>query len=72
MAKTAIVADIEEQPMCAAAEVKYPIEKLQKNCKKLFGVSLCTFVGATAGMTGEFSVKDMKEAISKWQKSEVK
>ena len=51
---------------------KFPIEKLAVNCRQLFGVSSCTFAGATYGLTGEFTVEEMKKHIEKWRKQEVK
>lgn len=55
-----------------AAPQKFPLEKLAAGCKTLFGVSSSTFAGATAGMTGDYSVAEMKEHINKWLKKEVK
>lgn len=54
------------------ASPKFSIEKLRANCKKLFGVSVSTFDGATYGLNGEYTVADMKSIISKWQNKEVK
>lgn len=51
---------------------KFPIEKLSVNCRQLFGVSSCTFAGATHGLTGEYTVEEMKKHIEKWRKQEVK
>lgn len=63
-------------PEAAEKEVqqatKFPIEKLAANCRRLFGVSSCTFAGATHGLTGEFTVEEMKKHIEKWCKQEVK
>lgn len=59
----------------AAAEKapqKFPISKLAAGCMALFGVSSSTFAGATAGMTGDYSVAEMKDHIDKWLKKEVK
>ncbi len=50
---------------------KYPIKKLQMNCNQLFGVSTSTFVGATYGMTGEYSIEEMKTHIEAWKKKGV-
>lgn len=41
-------------------------------CRTLFGVSASTFAGATAGMSGDYSVAEMKDHINKWLKKEVK
>lgn len=51
---------------------KFPIEKLAANCRQLFGVSSCTFAGATHGLTGEYTVEEMKKHIEKWCGQEVK
>lgn len=56
----------------AEKEQKFPLEKLRKNCRELFGVSSCTFAGATCGMTGEYTVAEIKAQIEKWCKTEVK
>lgn len=55
-----------------AQATKFPIEKLAANCRRLFGVSTCTFAGATHGLTGEYTVEEMKKHIEKWRKQEVK
>ena len=54
----------EENPQPTAA-AKYPIEKLAENCRKLFGVSSCTYK-----MAGEYTVEEMKTHIEKWCKKE--
>lgn len=51
---------------------KFPVEKLAANCRQLFGVSSCTFAGATHGMTGEYTVAEMKAHIKAWCSKEVK
>ena len=51
---------------------KYTVEKLQANCRQLFGVSTSTFAGATYGMTGTYTVKEMKTHIEAWRKKGVK
>ena len=56
----------------AAQSPKFPVEKLAANCGRLFGVSSCTFAGATHGMTGEYTVEEMKAYIEKWSKKEAK
>lgn len=70
---TAEQATVEEPATkTAAEEKKFPIEKLAANCRKLFGVSSSTFAGATAGMTGKYSVAEMKAHIEKWGRTEAK
>jgi len=56
----------------AANEPKYSLDVLQKHCRKLFGVPTVVFVGATTGMTGEYTVEEIKSIIEKWCKKEVK
>lgn len=51
---------------------KFPLEKLAAGCMTLFGVTQSTFAGATAGMSGEHSIAEMKEHITKWLAKEVK
>lgn len=50
----------------ATVERKIPIEKLRRGCLKLFGVTPSTFDGATVGLTGKFTVAEMKAHIGKW------
>lgn len=51
---------------------KFTVEKLQANCRELFGISTSTFAGATYGMTGTYTVEEMKAHIEAWRKKEVK
>lgn len=51
---------------------KFTVERLAANCRQLFGVSSCTYAGATYGMTGEYTVEEMKKHIEEWKKKEVK
>lgn len=51
---------------------KYTIERLQANCRQLFGVSASTFAGATYGMTGNYTIEEMKTHIEAWKKKGVK
>lgn len=59
------------QPVKEAAGKKFPLEKLRANCKKLFGVTDCTFTGATYGMAGSYTVEEMKAHLDKWCGMEV-
>lgn len=54
------------------AAPKYTIDKLRANCRKLFGVSTSTFAGATYGMTGKYTVEEMKAHIEAWERKGVK
>lgn len=57
----------------AAPAVKYQLSKLRDNSEKIFGVSSCTFAGATAKLPdGEYTIDEIKSAIEKWQKKEAK
>lgn len=49
-----------------AAPKKFPIEKLAPCHRSVFGVSASTFAGATAGLSGEFTVEEMKARIKAW------
>lgn len=60
------------KPQTLKSEAKFSIEKLRANCRKLFGVSSCVFAGATAGMTGEYTIEEIKTHIEKWRRKEVK
>ncbi len=55
-----------------APPAKFSIEKLRKNCMKLFNITTSTFDGAAYGLKGEYTVSDMKDIITKWQNREVK
>ena len=50
---------------------KFSIDKLGKHCLELYGCSSTTFAGATAGLTGEYTVDEMKEIINQWSEKEV-
>lgn len=56
----------------AVSAPKFTIAKLRQNCMKLFGVTSSTFDGATLGLNGEYTVEEIKTAIEKWRKKEVK
>lgn len=51
---------------------KYSIEKLQANCHRIFGISTSAFAGATYGLTGDYTVDEIKTHIQKWSKKGVK
>lgn len=51
---------------------KFTVEKLQANCRQLFGVTTSTFAGATYGMTGKYTVDEMNAYIKAWKKKGVK
>lgn len=57
----------------AAPPTKYKLSKLRDNAEKIFGVSSCTFAGATAKLPdGEYTIDEIKATIQKWQTKEVK
>lgn len=56
----------------AGSKRVFPLEKLRANCQELFGVTDCTFVGATHGMIGEHTVEEIKAQIEKWRGTEVR
>jgi hypothetical protein len=55
----------------AAKEPVFSLERLRRDCLKLFGVSTSTFDGAALGREGEFSVKEIREIIQMWQGTRV-
>ena len=52
------------------AEPTFTIEQLRPDARVLFGISQSTYDGATHGLTGEFTVKAMREHIDNWLKEE--
>ena len=55
-------------------ETAYPLEKLAKDCREIFGVSPSTFAGAAHGLPDgcQMTVHDMKKRIEEFQKTPVK
>ena len=47
---------------------KFTIEKLRQNCMTLFGISTSTYSAATYGMTGKYSIEEIKAHLETWQK----
>ena len=70
--QTAKTETIQAQPGKDKPEKKFPLEKLRANCKKLFGVTDCTFAGATHGMAGSYTINEIKAQLKKWRGTEVK
>ena len=56
----------EKNASAAQTAQKFPIERLAKACRTLFNVSASTFAGATAGMTGVYTVNEMQQHINDW------
>ena len=63
---------VEKEPTVRTGAKKFPVEKLQANCQQLFNVSTSTFAGATYGMTGSYTVEEMKAHLETWKKKGVK
>lgn len=61
-----------KQSVHKQAAMKYSVEKLRENCRRLFGVSSSAFAGATYGMEGKYTVEEMKAHIEAWMKKEAK
>ena len=59
------------QPEPTAAPPEFTVERLRRDCLKLFGVTPSTFDGATHGLRGRYSVEGMREHIQNWQKTRV-
>lgn len=72
MAKSTAIKAETETTTAGNNPVKFPIEKLRSNCVKLFKVTTSTFDGATSGMTGEYTVSEIRGLLESWGKKEVK
>ena len=72
MATRKIKTEAEETEQEKVQSPKFPVERLAADCRQLFGVSSCTFAGATHGMTGEYNVEEMDAHIKEWCSKEVK
>ena len=57
---------VEETPV--QNEPVFTIEQLRQDCRTLFGVSASTYDGATATLSGEYTVQQMREHIETWLK----
>ena len=52
---------------------KFQLSKLRDNAEKIFGISSCTFAGATAKLPdGEYTIEEIKATIQTWLSQEVK
>lgn len=69
---TAAGAEAAAQETEKAQAAKFPVERLAADCRQLFGVSSCTFAGATHGMTGDYTVEEIKAHIEEWRSKEVR
>lgn len=50
----------------------FTLASLQANCRKLFGVSASTFAGATYGMSGSYTVEEIRAHIEAWKRKGVR
>ncbi len=53
-------------------KIVFSLERLRRDCAKLFGVTSSTFDGATRNLTGDFTVEDVRKIIQAWQNKRVK
>lgn len=60
-----------EKAEVPAAATKFELARLRKDCLRLFGVTVSTFDGATFGLTGRFTVEEMRNRINKWKNARV-
>ena len=51
-----------------AVEPVFTLEQLRPDCRALFGVSASTFDGATAALSGEYTVEQVRTHINNWLK----
>lgn len=60
--------------MPTTADVKYPLARLRRDCRELYGISTSTFDGATVGRkpTDEFTVAEMGQIIKEWQDTPIR
>lgn len=65
---SANVTPASEQP---TKEPVFSLERLRRDCFKVFGVTPSTFDGATYGLTGEFTVNELREKIQVFQNTRV-
>lgn len=49
----------------------FSLERLRRDCFKIFGVTPSTFDGATYGLKGEFTVEELRKKIQAWQNTRV-
>lgn len=58
-----------EQP--AVNEPAFSLERLRRDCFKVFGITASTFDAATYGLTGEFTVNVLRKKIQAFQNTRV-
>lgn len=59
------------KPETAAAPPKFTLDRLRKDCLRLFGITVSTFDGATLGLTGSYTVEEMRGRIEQWKNKRV-
>lgn len=52
-------------------EPVFTLERLRRECLKLFGVSTSTFDGATYKLSGEYTVEKIRGIIKAWQSQQI-
>lgn len=55
----------------AVTEPVFSLERLRRDCFKVFGVTASTFDAAVYGLTGEFTVNELRERIKAFQNTRV-
>lgn len=58
-----------EQPAVEAPV--FSLERLRRDCFRVFGITTSTFDAATYGLTGEFTVAELRDRIQAFQKTRV-
>ena len=56
----------EKNASAAQTAQKFLLSVWQRLAGRFFHVSASTFAGATAGMTGEYTVEEMRKHIDEW------
>jgi hypothetical protein len=55
----------------ASSKPTFTLDRLRKDCHKLFGITESTYDGATFGLSGEYTVEALRNVIEKWQNTQV-
>lgn len=63
--------EIETRPEKSNVQ-KYSLERLRRDCDKLFGVNVATFDGATLHLRGEHTIDVVKGNIEKFLKRAIR
>lgn len=69
MAKTKSNNSVEKEQV--SEQKKFPLPALRSACLDLFGCSSAVFDGATYGLTGKYSVDEIKDRIEKFKKTKI-